>query len=90
MMVKILNFFFSRNKQRQFWAQQTLDVQLLHRTRSQKGWTSIATDDKIRVTKDRGKVFQLVVTSPMPFTKESISLSLELNGQIVEGSGSAR
>jgi len=63
-----------------------LDIQLLHRTRLQKGWTSIATDDKVRVTKGRGKLFQLVLTSPLPFSRESLSLALELNGEVVESS----
>lgn len=68
------------------WNGQVLDVRLLHRTRSQKGWTEIATEDKIRVTKDRGKVFQLVINGPLPFSKESVNLGLELNGKTVDAS----
>lgn len=53
-------------------------VTLLHRTRNAQGceWQMVASKEEIRVTRNRGKLFKVVVESSAPFTRNDVHLFL--------------
>eukprot|EP01088_Endostelium_zonatum_P000653 TRINITY_DN108_c0_g2_i1.p1 TRINITY_DN108_c0_g2~~TRINITY_DN108_c0_g2_i1.p1 ORF type:complete len:849 (+),score=223.73 TRINITY_DN108_c0_g2_i1:83-2629(+) len=54
-----------------------LTLDLLQRSRQKgPGWHSVESDEPVRITAGKGKLFKVRVTSPLPFTKESICLHL--------------